>query len=412
MTREKWKNVWSEFRQIEKAQRYGIIICNPNQMFGGLSEKGRKNAGRQGGKMELKKQNILFLTRTMKPGGTENVILQLCEIFKPLVHKVLVCSCGGENVKKLEDLGIEHRLMPDMSNKSPYAVLQNCRTVKKILREEQITVVHSHHRMAAFYAELVAPENICKLANVHNTFYDKRMLTEIAYRRTGLIAVGEMVKKNLTDHFHISGERITVIRNTVKAFGSTAHPVQELCELKEQGCVLIGNVGRLSEQKGMSYFIEAAAEVYKDYPMSRFIIVGDGEEKVHLKQLVEEKKLEGVVVFLGYREDIQNIMQQLDFVVLSSLWEGFPLTPIEAFSVKKTVIATAVDGTKEIVKDDVNGYLVRPRDIAALAEKMKYLISHPETREALEENAKMCYDADFSFDQLRKAYIRYYEGLS
>lgn len=53
---------------------------------------------------------------------------------------------------------------------------------------------------------------------------------------------------------------------------------------------------------------------------------------------------------LGYRSDIQNVMSQCDFIVLSSLWEGLPLTPIEAFSVSKTVVATSVDGTPEIVK--------------------------------------------------------------
>ena len=55
--------------------------------------------------MILEKQNILFFTRTMKLGGTENVILQLCEIFKPLVNKIVVCSCGGVNVQKLQKYG-------------------------------------------------------------------------------------------------------------------------------------------------------------------------------------------------------------------------------------------------------------------------------------------------------------------
>lgn len=59
--------------------------------------------------MELSKQNILFFPRTMVLGGTENVVLQLCDIFKPLVNNIVVCSCGEENVKRLDKLGIRQR---------------------------------------------------------------------------------------------------------------------------------------------------------------------------------------------------------------------------------------------------------------------------------------------------------------
>ena len=64
--------------------------------------------------MELKKQNILFFTRTMGLGGTENVILQLCEIFKPLVNKIVVCSCGGVNVTEVQKSGINHYEITDI----------------------------------------------------------------------------------------------------------------------------------------------------------------------------------------------------------------------------------------------------------------------------------------------------------
>ena len=64
--------------------------------------------------MELKKQNILFFTRTMGLGGTENVILQLCEIFKPLVNKIIVCSCGGINVKEVDPKTMESKKVKNL----------------------------------------------------------------------------------------------------------------------------------------------------------------------------------------------------------------------------------------------------------------------------------------------------------
>lgn len=83
----------------------------------------------------------------------------------------------------------------DISSKKD--MFKICRTVKKIVEKEQITVIHSHHRMAAFYTEILFGSSIIKIANAHNTFFDKKLLTRFAYRNTKVIAVGKMVKKNL-----------------------------------------------------------------------------------------------------------------------------------------------------------------------------------------------------------------------
>lgn len=361
--------------------------------------------------MELEKQNILFIVRTMGLGGTENVVIQLCEILSKKINKIVVCSSGGVHEEKLQEMGIKHYLIPDIASKNPMDMLKSCRSIKSIIDKEQITIVHSHHRMAAFYAELVAPKSAVKVANAHNTFTDKKKLTQLAYRNTKVVAVGEMVKKNLTEYFEIPKEQVCVIHNAVKPFDGKIVPVEMLYREHAKGNVLIGNIGRLSEQKGMTYFIEAAEITTRTHPEARFIIVGDGEEREQLHAQIEKRKLQNKVLFLGYRNDIQNVMSQLDFVVLSSLWEGLPLTPIEAYSVGKTVIGTAVDGTPEIIRDGVDGYLVEPRNPMQLAEKMNALIENPEMRESMGIQAMKRYQDEFSFEKLSERYIAFYEGL-
>lgn len=359
----------------------------------------------------MKEENVLFIVRTMGLGGTENVVLQLCEILSEKVNKIVVCSSGGVHEKKLQEMGIKHYVIPDIASKNPMDMLKSCRSIKNVIDKEQISIVHSHHRMAAFYAELVAPRSVVKVANAHNTFTDKKKLTQLAYRSTKVIAVGEMVKKNLTEYFGIPKEKICVIHNAVKPFDGNIVPVEALCQEHTKGNVLIGNIGRLSEQKGMSYFIEAAEITAKAHPEARFIIVGDGEESEQLHAQVKAKGLQNKVLFLGYRNDIQNVMSQLDFVVLSSLWEGLPLTPIEAYSVGKTVVGTAVDGTTEIIRDGIDGYLIEPRNPMQLAEKMNELIENPEMRESMGIQAMKRYQDEFSFEKLSERYIAFYEGL-
>lgn len=362
--------------------------------------------------MNLKEQNVLFITRTMHLGGTENVILQLCEILKEKVNKIVVCSSGGVNVQKLTVMGIQHYKIPDITDKKPLTVLQITRILRNIMKEEHITIVHSHHRMAALYAVMVCNRQILRIAHAHNTFQDKKILTKIAYWKTNIIAVGKQVENNLTQFYKLPPSSITIIHNTVKPFTQPIIPVSELENAHKQGCILIGNIGRLSQQKGMEYFIEASEIVFRINPMVRFFIVGDGEDSELLKKMSEERFPAGILTFLGYRCDIQNIMSQLDFIVLSSLWEGFPLTPIEAFSTGKTIVATAVDGTPEIVADNRNGILVRPKDSKAIANGMIKIINDNVYKKNLEENAAKTYQENFSFSEFCRAVVMYYSKLS
>ena len=356
--------------------------------------------------MKLEQQNVLFFARTMGLGGTENVVLQLCEIFKPLVSKVVVCSCGGVNEEKLIEMGIKHYKIGDIENKNFNNIINNCKTIRAIISDENITVIHTQHRMATCYVRLLGLNKYCQFINTsHNTFSNKRLLTRYSYKGAHLIACGEMVKKNLVEFFGF--ENVTVVHNAVKPFEGEISVDPVLIADREGGKFLIGNIGRLTEQKGMDYYIQAMPGVIEKHPEAQFYIIGSGEDEEKLKNMSEGLP----VKFLGYRADIQNIMSQLDLVVLSSLWEGFPLTPIEAFSVGKTIVATGVDGTLEIVKDGDNGLLVRAKNTEELTDKINWMIENKRLRKCMETNARQSFIDEFSFDVFAGLYTEYYRSL-
>lgn len=356
--------------------------------------------------MKLVEQNILFFSRSTQHGGTENVILQLCEVFHSLVNKIIVVSATGFPIERLKPFRIQHYSIPDIENKSLRNIITVARKIKTIIEREDITVIHTHHRMAAFYVKLLGLHKLCVFINTsHNVFYNKRFLTRFAYKDANLVACGEMVKKNLEEVYGL--KNVAVIHNAVKAFDENIIYDEELEKMREEGKFLVGNIGRLSMQKGMEYYILAIPTVVEKHPEAQFYIIGSGEDMEKLIMMSQGLP----VTFMGYREDIQNLMSQMDLIVLSSLWEGLPLTPIEAFSVGKTVVATGVDGTLEVVANNQNGFLVEPRNDKQIAEKVCWMIEHPEERLVMEKAAKETFKKFFSFDKFTEAYVNFYERL-
>lgn len=359
--------------------------------------------------MKLKDQNILFFTRTMKLGGTENVILQLCEIFKPLVNKIVVCSCGGINEEKLVRMGIKHYKLPDIENKSIRNVISIPKTIKSIIRNEDITIVHTHHRMAAFYSQLLHIKNEVVLINTsHNAFYDKKFLTHIAFRGFNLIACGEGVKKSLVDGLGFNPDCITVISNGVKRDNSERTTINEIYYARKQGKHIFAVIGRLSEEKGVTYLIKAIPLLTTANICC--VIVGNGPEETNIQKLVSDLGIKDKVIFLGFRQDVTNILSQVDFVVQPSLQEGLPLVPIEAFSEGKTVIGTDIVGTSEIIEHRKNGLLVAPGNEEELAKAIDYMCNADRTR--FEQNARETYKSKYSFDVFAKKYIAYYKSIN
>ena len=348
----------------------------------------------------------------MNRGGTERVIVQISKIMQKHAGSVVVCSRGGVGVKLLEEIGVKHITIPDIRSKNPVHILRCIRTLQRIIKAEKIDVIHTHHRMAAFYATLLKWYKKYTVINTcHNVFNDKKAFNRFAYKHLHLIAVGEQVKKNVVEFYGLPSSQVTVIHNAVEPFIGEIQPVPTLQAWRKDGCVIAGYSGRLSPVKGVEYFVQAVPTVKTSVPNAKFVIVGDGEEKERLVALVKELELEEDVVFLGYRTDVQNIMSQMDVIVLPSLTEGLPLTPIEAFSVGRPVVATAVDGTPEIVQDGVNGYLIPPRKVDEIAEKLVWILQDEEKRTAFGKNAQRRFAEEFSFEIYEKKITEYYQNV-
>jgi len=265
--------------------------------------------------------------------------------------------------------------------------------------------------MALFYGRIVSVlTGVKSVYTAHNVFLDKRFLLRFSLKNSSIVAVGDGVKKNLIEYYGISEKRVDTIYNSVKV--NKSGEVQSiLIEKKNSGKLLIGNIGRLSRQKGIDIFIRALKCVVKKYPNTVGVIVGDGEDRNELESLVNDLYLTENVVFMGFQNNVLDIIEQLDFVVLSSRWEGLPLTPIETFSQKKTIIASNITGNNELVLEGKNGLTFQMDNVAELASKIEMLIGDKYLLQKLEEGAKYTYDCKYSYDRFIEGYQSVYHQI-
>jgi glycosyltransferase involved in cell wall biosynthesis len=145
----------------------------------------------------------------------------------------------------------------------------------------------------------------------------------------------------------------------------------------EAGRPLVMQVGRLSAQKDPLAFVEGAARVVKACPDAQFVLVGDGPLRDEVTARIQDLRLEGPVYLAGWRDEAYRLMAAADVVTLTSRWEGTPYALLEAMAWCRPVVATAVNGSVEVVLDGVSGYLVPPGDPAAWAGRVTELLGDP-----------------------------------
>jgi len=183
----------------------------------------------------------------------------------------------------------------------------------------------------------------------------------------------------------------------------------------EPGQLLVGTVACLKPQKAPLDFVRAADAAYRKNPRLRFVIAGDGELEPTVRELIGELGLEDVVQLLGWRRDVVELLHAMDVFLLTSLFEGLPRAVLQAMAAGTPVIATAVDGTPEVVRDRETGLLVPPSRPDAAALGVLELAQDEELRRHCVREARQAlgrgFDIRFMVTHLDRLYLTLLEGV-
>ena len=287
------------------------------------------------------------------------------------------------------------------------------------LRAKRPTVFHAHLTwplackfglMSAVLARVpavVATEHSFVEFYLDASIYMQQRLLAASLGR--YLPVSHDLAQRLRQTLHFPARKIQVIHNgiLVEPFNGLADAALRASLNGNSQRPIVLTAARLDAQKGHRYLLEAAALV----PEAQFVLAGDGPARSSLEERVQALGLGNRVVFLGYRSDIPELLACCDLFVLPSLYEGLPLSVLEAMAAGKPVIASAVGGTDEAVIPGETGLLVPPADPIALATAIRTLLDDPPLAQRLALNGRARVQREFSAERMVQRVTRVYDEL-
>ncbi len=324
--------------------------------------------------------------------------------------------------------GVRPTMLPELGREiSPVDDLLALAKMVRLIRRERPDVVHTHMAKAGTVGRLAA--HLCGVPLIVHTYHGHVFHSYFSPAKTRVFLTIERALGLATDRIIVLGDGQ---REELASYGvaplSKLEPIRLGLELGqflhaenargqfrrelgvEPSTPLIGIVARLVAIKAHDVFFQAAREVLPATPTAKFVVIGDGERRQELGELVRQLGIAESVLFVGWRRDMLNVYADLDIVALASLNEGSPVALIEAMASARPVVSTAVGGVPEVVVDGVTGLTVPPSNPHALAQAMLQLLRDGDLAAQLAAAGRRHvyprYDSSRLVEDVRNLYLR------
>jgi len=326
---------------------------------------------------------FVFIIDHLRPDGTQTVLVQLAAGLASRGHtQKVIClndSWDQDIVDRLNSVGAKVRIIGKVSLVSGYGILWLLRYLRKEEFDVAITFLHVADVLGRLLANWASVPRIVSSLRARNVNYSR--LQRWLVRTTMKTADAVIINSAHVRDFAISNEgvqpdRIHVIPNGVRAeiFYKPIDwiSLRDRLGLPKTGW-LLGAVGRLTKQKGIDTLLQALCLLgNRDLNL---VIFGTGEDEASLRALAIQLKVEARVHFAGYRRDLPSLLGALDLYVHPARFEGMPNAVLEAMAAACPIVATRVDGIRELIEDGNHGWLVKaesPKELArAIDEALK-----------------------------------------
>lgn len=344
------------------------------------------------------------------------------------LYEVVAVSSPG---KELEEIGVREGVRTEAVYMERRIALGqdviSLLALIRLIRKEKPWMVHTMTPKAGLLGMLAA--RICGVPVRIHTFTGlvfptatgiKKRLLMLTDRITCACATfinpeGEGVKNDLM-RFGITHKELHIIGNgnvngvDVSYFDRTDEVLCQAESIREEGCITFCFVGRIVGDKGINELVESFVEIIKEFPACRLILVGDFEEKLDpvmpvVRRIIFENER---IVFSGWKDDIRPYLAASDVFVFPSYREGFPNVVLQAGAMGLPCIVTDINGSNEIIHDQVNGLIIPPHDKDALWKAMKIMVTDETIRREMGDRARNIiinrYDRHLIWDEIQRVY--------
>ena len=335
-------------------------------------------------------KTILHTEASMGLGGQELRTLAEMRGFQNKSYKViLACQPGSLILDRARSQGFPIHSIKMRNSLDPLAIASFC----KLLRKENVSILNTHSSLDSWTAgiagRLVGVPTIIRTRHVSISIKNKLVYTWMADK---VITTSNSIKEYVEKRCGFNGNKVFSIPTGVdltrfKLDNHSTDSLRKELELNSEH-ILIAIIGMIRWCKGLDIFLASAKILSERYPNARFLVVGfDPDGKIDFSGEIKKQNLENVVHYLGFREDIPEILASIDILVsASTAAEGVSQAILQGLAMNRPVVATKIGGSPEVVIHQHTGLLVPPNDGKSLAQAVGELIDSPEKRKLFGEN--------------------------
>lgn len=281
----------------------------------------------------------------------------------------------------------------------------------KIIRANEIQIVHSHHRyfdLAAYIISKFVP--IKTITSVQSKVNDKKLFS---YKADILISCSRNIKEHLIENYGIKADRIKVVYNCVDTaeikIDIEPNLLKKSLGINDQDTIL-GFIGRIDiVEKGVDLLLNSFKELNRQRNNLFLLLIGDGKDKEVIQRQINEERLKCKII--EAQENIFNYYSIIDIIILPSRVDPFPLVMLEAGIMRKAFIGSEVDGIKELIEDKKTGILFQPSNSNSLADAIRLILSDSELRDKIQNNLFERIHNEFTAEKILPLYKNIYLNL-
>lgn len=360
----------------------------------------------------MKRLKLFLLIPSLGMGGAENITVNIARFIDREKYKVKIIVLSGENssTDKYRSMLEENRIEIIFLNKKSGFDSAILKKLYVLFRQERPDIIHTH-LYACVYS--LIPAFLCgikkKFHTVHN-MADKELpqihqkVMKVAYKFGGVvpIAINESVQKSIMSCYSLAEGKVPIVKNGVDI--SKFYRIEK----KNYDVIQLINVGRFFEQKNHALLIACFEILVREFPNLNLTLIGEGELKNEIQEKVQEKGLKKNVHFTGNVSNVEDYLANADIYVMSSDYEGLPLSVIEGMAAGLAIVSTRAGGVVDLVQNGKNGFLTNVGDKDQLVHAVSVLLKDKTLLKQMQE-ASIKLASEYSVENMVKEYQKLYE---